>query len=133
MKRGFTLVEMLVAVTLLSLLLNGVFFSVSTALRSWQKISRQAAARQVRLIVGERLCADLRGAALLPASNSAEAVMQIGPDQVVYKLEAGKVKRNSAYLTSAGEIGSLSFSYPGGRLVGVRLDGLTFEAAARNG
>lgn len=132
MKRGFTLIELIVALTLTTLLLSGLFSALGSGVRSWKRISRQAAARQARLIVAERICADLREAALLSGSTSAEVVFRLGPDQVSYKLVDGKVKRNSAYLTTEKEVEQLSFYYPGPRLVGVRLDGLSFEVFTRN-
>jgi len=131
MKRGFTLVEMIVALTLFSLLVGGLFYSLSGGLRNWRKISRRAALGQIRLIVAERLCADLRQGVVLPGSTSSEAIVRLDGDQVSYQLSAGKVKRNSAYLTVEGEIGRLEFAYHG-RLTEVRLDGLSFEVQARN-
>jgi prepilin-type N-terminal cleavage/methylation domain-containing protein len=132
MRRGFTLVEMVVALTLFTLLMNSLFYALSTGLRSWKKMSGQASARQVRLVVAERICADLREAALLPGSSSGEVVFRLDGDQISYQLSAGKVKRNSAYLTSEDEVKRLAFSYPAGRLVTVRLDDLSFEVYARN-
>ena len=122
---------MIVTLALLSCLLSGLFLAIGTGLRNWRKIGRQAALQQVRSIVAERICADLRAATLLPSAGSDEAVFMNGPDQISYKLVDGKIKRNSAYLTSEGEIGRLSFAYPGGNLVEVRLDGLSFEVCAR--
>ncbi len=136
MKRGFTLAEMVVACTLLSLFLSGSFFALSSGLRNWRRLANRAAVGQAKLSSAERICADLRASILLAGSGSEEVVLKQGPEIVRYQLVAGKIRRqqgaSAAYLTSENEVGRLSFSYTGARRVAVRLDDLSFEVYARN-
>ena len=136
MKRGFTLAELLIAMTLLAMLLGGWLYAFGAGLRNWRKISAQATTSQIRNLVAERLCGDVRTSAIMTSSTSAEIFLQIGPDVVSYALSAGKVRRkkggSSAYWTSEGEIKTLAFSYPAASQTLIELDGLAFLVGGRN-
>jgi prepilin-type N-terminal cleavage/methylation domain-containing protein len=127
MRRGFTLVELLISLTLLAMLLGGLLYALCGGLRNWRKISGRAVTLQIENIVAERLSSDVRGSAIMTGSTSTELFLQLGPDTVSYKLEAGKVRRkkgsSTAYWTSQGEIKALTFSYPAANQVLIGLDG----------
>lgn len=133
---GFTLVELIVALTLMSALVSGLFYSFGQALRSWRRINDDAAHLQIQSLVNERLCRDIRSGAILASSNSAEVFLKIGAETVSYRLITSKVRRKSgsvsAYLTMDSEIKKLSFAYPSPGAVSVCLDGLTYLAVGRN-
>ena len=136
MKKGFTLVELIIALTLLTALTGALFGAFAQDLRSWRKITDRAAQLQTQNIVAERLCREIRSAALLPGSSSAELLLRVGSETVSYSLYADKIRRkkggSTAYWTSEREIKRLEFSYfPDGR-IGVLLDDIAFTAAARN-
>lgn len=136
MKKGFTLVEMIVALTLMTALVGGLLYSFGSGLRNWRKIGNQASSLQIKNIIAERLCNEIRGSAIINSSTSEEIVLKIGPDVVSYKLESGKVRRkkgtSTAYLTSENEIKTLLFSYPDETLAGVIIDDISFYVYGRN-
>ena len=135
MRRGFTLVELLIALTLLAMLLGGSLCALGGGLRNWRKIGGRAATLQIENIVAERLCGDVRGSAIMTGSTSTELFLRLGPDTVSYKLEAGKVRRqkggSSASWTSEGEIKALTFAYPAANQVLIGLDGNSFLVGGR--
>ena len=136
MKRGFTLVELIVVLSLMTALTGGLLYAFGNSLRSWRKISRRAATLQIENITAERLCRDIRGSAIMTGSTSEEIVLKLGPDTVSYKLENGKLRKqkgsSASYLTSENEISRLEFSYPSANLAGVTLDEMFFLAGGRN-
>jgi len=136
MKRGFTLVELIVALSLMTALIGGLLYAFGNGLRSWRQISSRAATLQIENITAERLCRDIRGSAIMTSSTSEEIFLKIGPDVVSYKLEGGKVRRKKggsvSYWTSEGEIKKLLFSYPVVDQAIVALDGVSFLACGRN-
>jgi prepilin-type N-terminal cleavage/methylation domain-containing protein len=115
MRRGFTLVELVVALTLFALVAGAIFYSFGNYYRCWRKLTKQVAVLQVKNLVAERLTTELRA----------------GDPTIAYSYEAGKVQRKKngsiAYLTSPGEINGLAFSYPAEKMVVVTLDDLTWE------
>jgi prepilin-type N-terminal cleavage/methylation domain-containing protein len=135
MKRGFTLVEMVMAISLMTALLGGVLYAFGGGLRDWRKISDRAATLQIENIVAERLCRDIRGSAIMTSSTSEEIFLKIGPEVISYKLESGKVRRKKggsvSYWTSEGEIKKIMFVYPAPNQVLVGLDALSFLVAGR--
>ena len=136
MQRGFTLVELIIAMSLMTALAGGALYAFGGGLRNWRKISSRAATLQIENITAERLCRDIRGSAIMTSSTSEEISLKIGADVISYKLESGKVRKkkgsSSAYLTSENEIKKLAFSYPSANLACVTLDELSFIVGGRN-
>jgi prepilin-type N-terminal cleavage/methylation domain-containing protein len=136
MKKGFTLVELIVALTLMTALVGGMMYSFGSGLRNWRKISNRASSLQIKNIIAERLCSDVREAALQTGSTSDEIFLKIGPDLVSYKLIERKIRRKkgagTAYLTSEDEIKKLGFSYPNAGLACITLDDISFNVYGRN-
>ncbi|MCU0640887.1 MAG: type II secretion system GspH family protein [Candidatus Margulisbacteria bacterium] len=116
MKRsGFTLVELLVAMTLLVITTATISGALSRYLRNWRQLARQVNVLQVKNLVGERLTTELRA----------------GDPTVTFSYEAGKVQRRKngsvAYLTSAGEVDRLLITRPEAGRAFVVLDDLAWE------
>jgi prepilin-type N-terminal cleavage/methylation domain-containing protein len=134
--RGFTLVELIVALTLLTALVGGLFFSFGQGLRNWRKITAAAAHLQVESIISERICREVRLGAVLPASSSSEVFLKIDGEAVSYKLVDSKVRRKkgstTAYLTDDKEIKRLFFSYPAAGAINITVDDLSFLVSGRN-
>ena len=136
MKKGFTLVELVIALTLLTALFSGLFYSFGQGLRTWGKVVQQAERRQIESIVAERICRDIRLGMILSGSTSAEIFLKVGSETFSYRLIENKIRRktgvSSVYFTSDGEIKKLEFSYPAPKLVRVEIGDSNFLAAGRN-
>lgn len=134
---GFTLVELVIAMSLLTILLGGLFFALGHGLRIWRKVAREVDRQQISNLVAERICRDIRAAGeILPSSSSEEVVLKIGSEVISYKLVNSKVRRKKgssvAYLTSEKEVGALSFSFPAAVMVGISVGGFSTHVSIRN-
>lgn len=130
MRRGFTLVELVVSMTLMVILAGGMLFAFGQGMRNWRKVARHSERLQIENIIAERITNDIRCAAeILAGSGSQEIVLKIDSDPVSYKLVERKVRRKSAYLTCEDEIKKLSFSYPSPGMIEVMLDDFTWNAS----
>ena len=135
-KKGFTLVELLVSISIMSLI---IFISLAFTLNSIKlsrKIIKKAEKNQVIVLVAERIWQDVSSAdSILPFSSTKELFVKTASDEVAYSLVGGKVRRRlngqTAYLTSEKEIGRLNFEYLGSNLVGVSLEGKGFVCAIK--
>lgn len=137
MRKGFTLIEMLISLAIFSLLLATVFSLFHADIKLWNKIASKSEKSQVLNFVLARLGHDIRSASqILPASSTGSLFLKAGPDILEYSLAGEKVRRKqngtSSYLTYDKEISSLSFSYPSSREVAVELDGGNSTYALRN-
>ncbi|MDD5593144.1 MAG: type II secretion system protein [Candidatus Margulisbacteria bacterium] len=134
--RGFTLVELVIALTLMAALAGSVFYSFGTGLRAWRKIAGSAQKLQIENITAERLGREIRSGSILSGSTSQEIFIKVGPDVVSYRLVENKIRRKknggSAYLTSDGEIARLSFDYPAAGLAEVSIGRFVYLAGGRN-
>jgi prepilin-type N-terminal cleavage/methylation domain-containing protein len=114
-RKGFTLVELVVVLTLLAMASGTIVFAFGSYWRSWRKLVRQAAVLQIKNLVAERITTELRA----------------GDQTIAYSYQAGKVQRQKngsvAYLTSPGEIGQLRLTSLAAKRVFVQLDDLSWE------
>ncbi len=136
-KKGFTLVELILSLVILSMLFGTMYFALGTQLRLWQKIVSAAERQQVINAVLTRIVNDIRAAReILPGSDYQALSLKIGEDVVEYALIDQKVRRkkngSSSYLTEREELPALSFSYPDIKRVKIEVDGLETGAALRN-
>jgi prepilin-type N-terminal cleavage/methylation domain-containing protein len=137
LKKGFTLIETMVALSLTAIFLAGAYYALGIELNFWQRLADRINSQQAYEAVAQRLLGEIRGAAeVLPGSSQTELKIQLGADQLTYSLAGGKVRRqknaSAAYLTDDGEVSSFLFSYPTAKLVEVIIDGRTLTAALRN-
>lgn len=136
-KPGFTLVELLIAISLFSVLTGTVFYTLGTQQNIFRRISSGCKTKQINNAVVSRIAADIRAAsAILPYSNQNKLALQVGTDAIEFGLSNNKVKRRknnySAYLNDEGEIKTLKFSYPGKKLVGISTETFSTEIKLRN-
>lgn len=136
MKRtGFTLVEIIIVIALLSLLLTAGTQLFSAYFRVYKAAALKAALLQVKQSVIREIARDCRGAKSIAATKDS-AVFYYNGHSVAYDLKNSKIRRiegkSSAYLTDDNEISALSFSLANPRLLKIRVDGLETEAARRN-
>ncbi|MDD4179889.1 MAG: type II secretion system protein [Candidatus Margulisbacteria bacterium] len=137
MRRGFTLVEMLISLSLMALITGVIIFSFGQSWKGWKTIAAKADKQQIEGIIGQRLASDIRSAdEILAASSSQEIFIRSGTEITSYKLEASKVRRkkgvSTAYLTESGEINRLSFTYNATHQVSVFMDNDQFTVFRRN-
>lgn len=136
-RSGFTLVELIISLSLMAVLMGGMFFAFGQGWRAWKKVVQNCERHQVEGLVAERIAREARAASeVLAGSGSAEVMLRVGPEIISYKLVEGKVRRkkgaSSAYLTCEGEIQSLSFSYPSVDMIRIVLNRQSFCVSARN-
>jgi prepilin-type N-terminal cleavage/methylation domain-containing protein len=137
MRKGFTLVELMVAMAIFSLLAGSAYFALGSGLRSWGKAAEEAEQKQIYTLMLERICRDVRASSgVLAGSDSNELIMLVASEEVRYAWEKGKVKiekgKSAAFLTSEGEIGKLEFVYPAKGRVRIIIDGKSSCVANRN-
>jgi prepilin-type N-terminal cleavage/methylation domain-containing protein len=137
MKKAFTLIELLLALTMLTILIMSVTPALGTVWRSWRRLAAANDRRQIENIVMTRLVNDLReGSQINSGSTTGEVIFTVKGETISYALVNSKVRRKTgsaaAYLTNENEIKSLSFQYSAGKIVGIKLDDLATTVALRN-
>ena len=136
-RRGFSLVELIVALSIFAMLSASILYVFGTELKIAKKIAAASQKRQLVNAVMARISQDIRAAsAILPSSIPSKLLLSIEADSIEYSVVNQKVRRKkngySAYLTDKGELMSLSFVYPLNKLVEVNLDGAKTKYALRN-
>jgi prepilin-type N-terminal cleavage/methylation domain-containing protein len=138
MKRnGFTLVELLISLSIFTLLSGAMYYALGVELNLWKRIVGASEKQQIANFVLTRIVRDTRSASqILPASNHQKLLLKIGPDSIEYTLINQKIRRKknaySAYLTDKRDIQILSFSYPASKEVKIKIDKFETRASLRN-
>ena len=117
MKKAFTLIELLVVLSLFVIVLGSLLTYVKTHIALQQKVTTLSQETQLIDQVIMRISQDVRPAhAIAPTSTTTQLFLVHGDEIIEYSLANKKVKRkknkSTAYLTDAGEIVKLIFSYP---------------------
>ena len=137
-KKGFTLVELIIAISLSALVMVMVSYSLSVFLRTWDKISAEVEMNQISSLVLSRISFEIRSSkGIAASSNATDLVLDTDSGPITYDQNKSKVRRKknkySAYLTAGENIGTLSFEYPKTGLVKINLgDGFSTKAYVRN-
>ena len=136
-KPGFTLVELLISLAILTLLSGSMFYVFRFELRHWERIVQKSENQHIANLVLTKLAGDIRAAKeILPVSDQAELILACPAHTIEYTLLNQKVRRKkdaySSYLTDAGEVRDLTFSYPSNNLVEISLDGFKARFYLRN-
>ena len=137
LKKGFTLVELIIALTIFALLSGGIYYALGTELDFWQRVVSQAEKQQINNAVMHRLVRDIRAAEeIMPSSDNFDLRLKHGAEIIEYTLVNQKVRRkknlSASYLTDINEVTELFFAYPAPGLVEVYLNDLVTRAALRN-
>ncbi len=103
-RRGFTLLEMMVAMTFVSLLASGIVLSISTALRVWRLTTKQNEVNQEARAILELLGRDLRGAYVGWQMNGG---FFLGGDPSDTETAPGQAPLNSAPTAAAAPVDTL--------------------------
>ena len=136
MKKGFTLVELLVSITILSLFLSSFFYLLSAEVRASKHLTQASVQAQATSHLFKRIGSDIRAAnKILSTSNPSRLCLQVENDIIEYYLSGGELKRrknnSSSPLSNQGEIESLSFSF-GDKLIEIKIDQRSLMVALRN-
>jgi len=138
MKRsGFTLVELIVALSIFAFLLGNIFFFLGTQVKFWNKTEALVKKQQISHIILAQIIRDLRSAATIsPLSSKEKLQLMIGPDLIEYSLANQKIKRRknnySRYLTTEEEIKTFYFAYPASREVEINIEDFSVKTFSRN-
>ena len=136
-RRGFTLVEMIISMTISAMLIGGMLFAFGAGFRLWKKIVSAGEKQQIANMVLTRIIRDARSADKISASSGAGVLsLKTGTESIEYSLADNKVRRKkdsySSYLTDAGEVAELSFSYPSGKQVEIKVENFKAKVSLRN-
>ena len=136
-KSGFTLIELIVSLTIFSMLLGGIYFALGIELSFWKRVVGICEDQQIKNMVLLRIVRDLRGAEeILPLSNNKTLAVKVGGNTLEYTLKNKKIRRKknnySAYLTTKGEFSTRAFEYPTPKLVKIEIEDWTTTVFLRN-
>jgi len=125
-RSGFTLIEVIAAAAISTVIVSAVFVSAFSIMRVWREIEQKSDSLGSARISLSRISAETRNSlSVTPASNEHILILNCGGDVISYDLYEGKVRRrvnaSASYLTEAGRVASLKFSYPSARLVSVTI------------
>lgn len=126
MKKGFTLIEVLISMTLAVMVLGSAFWAIGSSLRTWKSGAANLEALQGGRIVLERIMDEVRNAKRIdPSSTSQKLGLNYEDYDISYELKNGKVRRGkgggASYLTTEGIVNSLNFLYPSSELVEIEI------------
>ena len=136
-KNGFTLVELMISVTISAMLMAGMIYAFGVEFGLWERMVVEAEKQQIAGMVLTRIIRDVRSASeILPSSSSSSLLLKIGGEHIGYSLDNNKVRRKigsySYYLTDAGDLRSLSFSFPASDQVEIDAEDFKVKAFLRN-
>lgn len=136
MRKGFTLIEVLIALGLTGILLLAGSYALGTFIRTYRSSINKAEKLQIRQMVVTRIIREIRSAEKLEPSTREKLSLRLGGVPIFYSYKDGKVRRESgssaSYLTEAGEVKELYFEYPAPRMVWTYLDGQKSGGYCRN-
>jgi prepilin-type N-terminal cleavage/methylation domain-containing protein len=120
--RAFTLIELLIAVAMVSMLTITIFYFAFSSIRLMSRaVDISTSGQAVRFIAG-RISSDvMQSGGAVTGSNSVKLML----GSVTYEFVDNKLRREEGsdayFLTVDGEIRDLKFSYPSSKLVKVEI------------
>jgi len=136
-RRGFTLVELMVSLSILAVLAGSMFYAFGIELKFWQKLTANMTEQQLVNNVMARIVSDIRSAReVIYSATGDDLILLVGQDRIEYSLVNKKLRRRknnrNSYLTDIGEIFTFSVAYPTTRLVEVQVNDDKIRAYLRN-
>lgn len=136
-KKGFTLIEMLVALSLSIVFLGAAFFILNHTLKFANRQAIQSAKQQTELFVLNKLSRDIQASqSISPLSTKDRLILYIESDKIEYLAKNNKICRvkngYSSYITDINEINVLEFYYPKPDLVKIKMGTLASAVVKRN-
>lgn len=137
MRKGFSLVEMIIALSLFACLFCSLYYFTGQTIRFWQRAAGNCSRQQTEDFVLEQIIAAVRQSdQIMPTSSSTTIILSCEGENMQYSIINHKVQRNKngtiGYLTDENEIDRLSFSYPSAKRVQISLKTVSVEAFIRN-
>jgi len=134
---GFTLVELIIGLSVFALLMGTIFFTFGQEINLWDRLVSSVEGEQISTMVISKITNDIKSAdQIMPGSDKNKLLLKIGADTVEYSLYKDKIRRkknsSSSYLTDVGDLGTLVFSYLGNNLVKIKTDNLSSTVFSRN-
>lgn len=135
-KKGFTLIELIISLTIFSLVLSSSFLFLGTRLNTYKKEKNILNQYQLEQRVFNLIAKDLKKSIELDIISSSEAKITLKNQEVIYGIKDQKIKRktgkNNAYLTMPGEINNLAFKALSPQLIELGVGGLKQTICLRN-
>lgn len=133
---GFTLLELVIALSLSSIILFSGTYLFSTFFRTYKLESKKAEEIQIHQMVLRKIAKDARSANKVSLDGQ-KLVILYNDHTISYEFINNKAKRqkgnSSAYLTDNNEISSLNFSITKPGLVKIKTNLFETEVFCRNG
>ena len=112
-RQGFSLVEMVIALSLAVIILGAAFYLLSINLKTWNRNSKRIENLQIVSLVFERIGYDIRSAKKIISVSGETLIIELDSQNVLYDFKNKKIRRKkgetSAYLTDKGDLLGLSF------------------------
>jgi len=135
-KRGFTLVEIIVSLSIFAILLSSMYYIFGVELRLWQRYITASEDLQISNMVMTKITRDIRAADKIISSSSDQLSLKVETDTIQYSFSKGKVKRKknsrSSYLTTKGDLSALSFASLSDKLVEIKINDFSTKIVLRN-
>jgi prepilin-type N-terminal cleavage/methylation domain-containing protein len=136
-KNGFTLVELIISMTISAMLMGGMLYAFGVEFNLWKKIVNTSEKQQIANMVFTRIIRDARNAnEISPSSSNSTLSLKVGAESIEYSLVNSKVRRKkdgySSYLTAAGDLMALSFFYPAAKQVEIKVEDFKTKVILRN-
>jgi prepilin-type N-terminal cleavage/methylation domain-containing protein len=128
---GFSLIELLLALTLSTILMLSFSYAISTALALWQTHSRDSARLMDAAFVLNQISREVwQARAISSASSANRLILDSVTDSLFYDFYQGMVRRSkdgkaASPLTDKNRILGLSFNYPSSKRVWITVQILT--------
>ncbi|MFA5839675.1 MAG: prepilin-type N-terminal cleavage/methylation domain-containing protein [Candidatus Margulisiibacteriota bacterium] len=138
MRKGFSLVEMIIALSLFACLFCSLYYFTGQSIRFWQRAADNCSHQQTENFVLEQIITAVRQSdQIMPTSSTSTLILSSEGENLQYSLTNHKVQRKKngsiGYLTDENEINQLSFAYPSAKRVQISLETVSAEAYMRNG
>ena len=112
-RKGFSLVEMVIALSLAVIILGAAFYLLSINLKTWNRNSKRIENLQIISLAFERIGYDIRSAKKIVSVSHDTLVIELDGQNILYDFKNKKIRRKkgktSAYLTDKDDLLGLSF------------------------
>lgn len=134
MRKGFTLIEIMVALTIFFIILSSSFLLLKNAERFWRKFADKMASFEVVSSVSGVISNDIRETKLVSVEAAGQKLVLIDIDdnEIQYELVSGRIRRrkggSSSYLTYDEYVEQLTFCDLGEGMVSFEVSVSSLEA-----
>lgn len=123
--KGFTLIELVLALSLASIIMLSALQFLSVNLNLYRRSSQKAADLQVSNLILSRLSSEIRSSERILDLREGSLTLSLEGQSILYDLKDGKLRRktekSTAYLTDKGDLEGLSFKELSAGLIELKL------------